>query len=75
MGWSFGIEDDFRVGVCKYEIGVFEKGKQNPQKIFRTDVENAITIIETEARKYIAHMQLGNPDVSYQLKKLEWVDM
>ena len=65
-------ENDLSVGQSRYEFGVFVQDKLH--QIFRTDVGDAIQIIEREARKYIEQQEQENPTTKYQLKRLQWVD-
>ena len=58
----------------RYEVGIFEEGKRHPLKIFKTDVEDAITTLEAEAYNYIKYLQRQDPDKRYHVKKLERLD-
>ena len=64
--------DDLSIGQCRYEFGVF--AQCTLQKVFRTDVEDAATLAELEARKYIEMQRQNNPTIDYELKMLQWVD-
>lgn len=71
-GWGSPIEEDLVVGQSRHEFGVFVEDKLH--RVFRTDVDDAVSFIETEARNYIKMQERENPTAKYQLKKLQWVD-
>ena len=71
-GWGLPIDDDLRIGQSRHEYGVFVEDKL--QKVFSTDVDDAVSFIETEAKRYIERQEQENPETKYQLKKLQWVN-
>ncbi len=71
-GWGSPIDDDLRIGQSRHEFGVFVDDKL--ENVFRTDVDDVVSLIEIDARNYIKMQEQENPTAKYQLKKLQWVD-
>ena len=65
-GWGTGIRENLLTGVSRHEVQVLEDGSLI--KVFRTDVDQCKSTIESESRRYVANMQEENPTKSYDLR-------